>query len=242
MRMMLPLAFATVISTAAVYSDDQPPLVEKYLLEGRLAEGENALKAAVATDPKNGQARFGLGTIQFVRAVERLYQGLYRFGGTHVMGTGPIVGSPLGLPLPGNPNPQLVRDGDLRALLQQWIDGLAQAEATLAKIDDPAVKLPLHFGSIRLDFNGDGKADDNEVLWKIYGQLNARAGQMTAESAKQFVIAFDRGDVAWLRVLPLAAGAQRGVDGLRRQGTVRPMRSHHFPQNRFALCISSRTP
>ncbi len=78
------------------------------------------------------------------------------------------------------------------------VDDLRKAEATLAKVDDPVVKIPIHFGQIRLDFDGDGKASGEETLWKLYARLNSQA-RVTPEAAKEFVIAFDRGDVAWLR-------------------------------------------
>ncbi len=87
---------------------------------------------------------------------------------------------------------------DLRAILQAWNDDLRKAEETLAALDDPGVKLPLHFGRIRIDFDGDGRASDDEVLWKLYARLNGQA-RVTPEQAREFLIAFDRGDVAWLR-------------------------------------------
>ena len=62
--------------------------------------------------------------------------------------------------------------------------------------------MPLHFGLIRLDINGDGKTADSEVLWKIYAQLNRGiqlGDQFQPEHAKAFVISFDYGDVHWLR-------------------------------------------
>ena len=83
---------------------------------------------------------------------------------------------------------------------ERWTDDLATAEATLAKVESADVKLPLHFGLIRLDLNGDGKAEPDERLFNLYAQLNAAArNQVNAEAAKDFVIAFDRADVAWLR-------------------------------------------
>ena len=104
------------------------------------------------------------------------------------------------LPIPVNPAPEPIRYADLRALFQRWTDDLAKAEATLAKVDSADVKLPLHFGLIRLDLNGDGKAEPDERLFTLYAQLNAAArNQVTPEAAKEFVIAFDRADVAWLR-------------------------------------------
>jgi hypothetical protein len=84
--------------------------------------------------------------------------------------------------------------------MKTFNDDLTKAESTLARIHDEEVKLPLHFGQIRLDLNGDGKAEVDETLWKIYAQLNAAArDQVTAEASKAFLIAFDRADVAWLR-------------------------------------------
>src|SRR5262249_55268953 len=53
--------------------------------------------------------------------------------------------------------------------------------------------------------DGNGKAEDDETLWKIYARYNRQAdpppaaADVTDEKAKEFVIAFDRGDVAWLR-------------------------------------------
>ena len=58
----------------------EEPLVEKYLLEGKLADGEKALADAIAAKPTDAQARFGLGVIQFVGAVERMVQTFHRYG------------------------------------------------------------------------------------------------------------------------------------------------------------------
>jgi hypothetical protein len=85
-------------------------------------------------------------------------------------------------------------------MFQAWVADLRKAEATLAGVKDPNVKLPLHFGLIRLDFNGDGRADEDETLWKVYARFNRQVEEkVTAEAARDFVIAFDRGDVDWLR-------------------------------------------
>lgn len=42
-----------------------PPKIEKYLLEGRLAEGAVSLQATVDADPADALSRFGLGVTQF---------------------------------------------------------------------------------------------------------------------------------------------------------------------------------
>lgn len=196
MRSMLIVAVLVAIGSPC--RADGPPLAEKYLLEGRLAEGEKALSERLAKEPGDDQARFGLGATQFLRAVERASQNLYRYGlkGPDRLG----MGFPFSAPFAANPNPRQVRYADVRAGIQLWIDDLAEAEATLANVKDEHVELPLHFGQVRLDFDGDGRAGEDEVLWKLYAQLNRGAGQaVTAEKAKEFVITFDRGDVAWLR-------------------------------------------
>jgi hypothetical protein len=178
------------------------PLAEGYLLEGELAEGEGALLAALERDPKGTQARFGLGATQFLRGVERMVQSFHRYGLRDVGGG---VVPFLRLPVPFNPDPEPVRYEDLRAIFAAWIEDMSRAEATLAKVDDPGVKLPLHFGLIRLDLDGDGKSTDEETLWRIYERFNRQSGRpgadvgVSGEGAKGFVIAFDRGDVAWLR-------------------------------------------
>ena len=172
----------------------EPPLAERYLQEGRLAEGERSLAEALKAAPDDDQARFGLGVIQFLRAVEARVQGFHRHGLRSDLGGGL---SPLtNLPIPPNPGPKPLDAKGLRAMLRGWVDDLGKAEATLAGVKAADVKLPIHFGLVRLDFDGDGTAGDGETLWKVYARFNRNAG---AGAARDFVIAFDRGDVDWLR-------------------------------------------
>ena len=71
------------------------------------------------------------------------------------------------------------------------------AEMTLSQVDTSEVKLPIRFGKIRLDLNDDGKASDDELFWKIYAGVSRN--RIDATIAEKFVIAFDGGDVYWLR-------------------------------------------
>jgi hypothetical protein len=191
----LALCAATMNASSA---PAQEPLVEKYLLNGKLADGEQALNEAVTSKPADAQARFSLGMIQFTRAVERMVQTFHRYG-LRSGAAGEML--PFArLPIPLNPDPAPVRYANLRALFEQWATDLARAEATLAKVDSADVKVPLHFGLIRLDINGDGRAEPAERLFNLYTELNAAArNQVNAEAAKDFIITFDRADVAWLR-------------------------------------------
>jgi hypothetical protein len=83
-------------------------------------------------------------------------------------------------------------------MIKAFVKNLSKAEATLAQITDANVKLPLHFGLIQLDLNGDGQIGDDETLWKLYAELDNRR-DLKAENAQEFFIKFDRGDVHWLR-------------------------------------------
>jgi hypothetical protein len=198
MRTAYTLTLALVVGPTATLhaAADGPPLAERYLVQGRLADGETALVAALKANPKDAQARFGLGTVQFLQAVERMVRSFHRFG----LRPDPAGGNvPFArLPVPENKDPKPIHYADLRAIFRAWNDDLRKAEETLTALDDPGVKLPLHFGQIRLDLDGDGEASDDEVLWKLYARLNRQA-QVTPAQAQEFLITFDRGDVAWLR-------------------------------------------
>ncbi|MEX2175608.1 MAG: hypothetical protein WD872_14690 [Pirellulaceae bacterium] len=191
-----------LLSCATSLAAAEPPLVEKFLSEGKLAAGQQALADHLRARPADDQARFGLGTLQFLRAVERLGQSLHKFG---ALGSESRLGRQiplLRLAVPKNPTPRQVAYADVRKILEELVADLAVAEATLAAVKDENVKLPLHFGLIALDLNGDGAAGGEETLWRIYAELNGGlrlTPDVTPEAVQDFVIAFDRGDVFWLR-------------------------------------------
>ncbi|MDY3553650.1 hypothetical protein R5W24_002754 [Gemmata sp. JC717] len=64
-------ALAVCIAAAPARSTESP-LAEKFLHDGRFAEGETALLVVLDAAPKDDTTRFGLGMIQFARAVENL--------------------------------------------------------------------------------------------------------------------------------------------------------------------------
>ena len=198
MRAALTFVLLVTVAIARASAAQDRHVTEKYLISGDLEGGQKALAAILKDHPDNGQARFGLGTIQFVRAVEHLVQGFFKHGlQPDVSGMVPFAR----LPLPANPKPEPVAYDDVRTMFKEFIDDLAKAEATLAVVKDDAVRLPIRFGLVRLDFDGDGKATDEETLWKLYARLNGQVGRdkTSGKEAEGFPITFDRGDVAWLR-------------------------------------------
>jgi hypothetical protein len=166
----------------------QAPLVERYLLDGNLSEGESALSAQLQAHQLDDQARFGLGMLRFLRTVERLGQDLYRYGFRL-----PVVNSPI----PLNPNPEVLTYAKSRGIIETFVRGLSKVEVTLAPIKDEKVSLPLHFGLIKLDLLGNGAPGENQSLWRLYRLYNQR--NFTPEQAKNFYIKFDKADVHWLR-------------------------------------------
>ena len=198
MRSALSFVLLSTITFARAPAAEDRHVTEKYLISGDLAGGRKALGAILKAHPDDAQARFGLGAIQFVRAVEHLVQGFFKHGlQPDISGMIPFAR----LPVPANPKPEPISYEDLRTIFKEFIGDLATAEATLALVKDDAVQLPIHFGLVRLDLNGDGKATEDETLWKLYARLNAQVEREKAigTDAAGFRITFDRGDVAWLR-------------------------------------------
>jgi hypothetical protein len=175
----------------------QTSIIEEYLLNGKLQDGENAVNTQLIAHSSDDHLRFGLGVIQFLRAIERLVQDLRSYGMHNPLGE---RFSRFHVSLPPSPTGKPLTYVRAREIAQTFLDNLSKSEATLSKIDDPDVKLPLHFGMIRLNLNGDGNVSEQEVLWKLYARTQLRNNMtITPEQAEQFDIVFDRGDVHWLR-------------------------------------------
>jgi hypothetical protein len=191
-------AIALQPSSAAI-----APLADPYLTSGRLVEGEKALSDYLKTAPKDDKTRFGLGVVQFMRGTERLMQSLYRYGiiQTPLSGSIPFVR----LPIPKNPKPQTITYEALQQVFQDWLNDLANVRSTLKPIKDQNLKLTLRLGLTRLDVNGDGKADDKEMLWQVFNAITNQG--VTEQQAQQFLIALDRGDALWLQGYTHVLGA-----------------------------------
>lgn len=175
----------------------KPPLVENYLIDGKIQEGKQAVIEAMSLNPKDDSLRFSLGVTQFIQTIERFAQDISYYGlrGTSDEG---IPAPFLRVRLKQNPNPHPISYQDFRQIFERMQIGFAQADETLAQITDEKVQLRLRWGMIKLDLNGDGEATDQEMLWKIYQRMSSNE-YISEEDAAKFTIKFDRGDVHWLR-------------------------------------------
>ena len=173
-------------------ADPPPPQAERFLHDGRFADGETASLLALDANPSDDEARFGLGVIQFVRAVENLGKALYEYGAVSEKATQPF----LRLPVPKNEKPSAISYKALGRVLDAFAADLDRAEATLAGVKDDKVKLRLRLSKITFDFAGTGK--DRTTLLDLLTDLNG--GRFDFQKANpDFRVHFDRGDVAWLR-------------------------------------------
>ena len=180
--------------TSGAFAQDPP--VQKYLTDGRLTDGAAAMQVLLDDDPNDQQARFSLGVTQFLLAIEGLGRDHYRYG---LLGERRPQITFLRLPIPENQTPEQISYEKARGILQNLVDRLTTAEQTLAKMSPKDVRLPLRVGQIRFDFDGDGKASDEESLWSVMDTLQRPRRREPAPATNNFSITFDTGDVYWLR-------------------------------------------
>lgn len=176
-----------------------PPAVRPVLtdaLQGNLQAGERDFKAWVRAYDKDDAARFSLAVIQLAKALEHITQAFYRYGFRPDRDFGFF--SPLfQTPVPTNPNPQTIKYSDLNKLFQDFNNDLEEIRKTLRPIQNTDWKVPIALGQAQLDFNGDGKYQEDEKLWRVFSALTGI--RVTPEEAKNFTIAFDYGDALWLQ-------------------------------------------
>jgi hypothetical protein len=189
---MRPLLLTLFLLLPSTLSAAKPPLVEKYLHAGQFVIGEQVVERELIANPKNDQLRFSLAVVRLALGIERLGQSWYEYGATP---NGFELFS-FRVPIPENANPNTITYQKFRTLLDDTRRGLQIVERTLADITDDNVKLPLRLAKIKLDLDGDGNATDEFA--KVLERLMGRRPQHL-EANPEFLVCFDRGDVAWLR-------------------------------------------
>jgi hypothetical protein len=168
--------------------------------DGSLAAAAGALEELLAASPQNDQALAALGVVRFLQSGEGLMQRIYRYGGFNL----PVQASMLtgmggvGQNIGYNSDPEPISYEDFRAIISQWIADIARAEAALGAVREAELKIRVPIGLARMDVNGDGASTEREQLWKLFAAVQQRFTP-SQEDVDQFEIAFDRGDVAWLR-------------------------------------------
>jgi hypothetical protein len=174
------------------------PNIGDLLIKSKLEDTVDDLQRRLEAHPGNDEIRFALGMGRFLLSGEKLLMGLHRLGFDPDLS---VVGWTIGttrLPVPVNPEAPEVRYTDVERLLEQWRGDLLEADRVLAGIDDETVKLRLRLGLVQMDFNDDGVLEKDEALFAVFNRAQRRF-TATRTGAESFDIAFDRGDVDWLR-------------------------------------------
>ncbi|MBN9363772.1 MULTISPECIES: hypothetical protein [unclassified Devosia] len=209
------LKLATVVLCAAlclpalswpVLADEAGDVARKHLYAGTIGEGLSELKPYYERQDLEG--RFGVGLLSFIQGVEHFAQGLYRHGFASP-DAGPIMGSPLAMPVPVNPNPEPLDYDKFRAILQLLVDDMdAARDALLTAGETGDYVVPIEVLKVRIDLDGDGKGSDTESIGNV---LNAMLGAATVPgptdpgapaptpaTPPDSTIGFDRADAIWL--------------------------------------------
>jgi hypothetical protein len=185
------LLMLTGFDLGRAQAEDAAALIRTNLYAGTLQAGEAALSGLIAKSPDDPQARFGLGLVRFMRAIEHLGQSLYRYG------LQPPAGVPiLRMPVPLNPQPASLSYDGFRAILQDLVTDLQAADESLAAVGDQPVALTLDLSRIRLDITGDGARRDDERLWFI---VSGAAPAATGGAGPDLTVTLDGAEVEWLR-------------------------------------------
>ena len=206
---LILLAASLVVTNSSCFAYQEASEAEQFLHSGEFANGETQLLLKLDAEPENDEARFGLGVVHFMRAIENLGQAMYEYGAVSEKANQPF----LRLPVPRNENPSVITYRALGRVLDAFANDLQRAERTLAKIRDPDVKLRLRLSKIAFDFSG--KRQERTQLIDILTKINGGPFQFQKDNP-EFRVHFDRGDVAWLRaychLLSAMVEAYRSVD------------------------------
>lgn len=185
---LLMLICSTVVQSSLLAQPD----VEKYLIDGQLDAGRDAITKHLKANPEDDQTRFGLGVLEFLQAVEHLGQSMHHYGVRSETNL-PF----LRIPVPKNKNPAPIKYEDTRHILKTLVRDLKRADKTLSQITSDDVKLPLHLFKYHLDWNKDGKTDASESFARVAAEYVR--WNLTNEEYREVAIHFDRADVYWLR-------------------------------------------
>lgn len=197
MRRLLAMTLLACLGSGAARADAFTDAFTAELYAGRIAAAETLARDAAAGDPADATPQAALGLAHMLGAVEGLVQGFHRYGlnnGAQGYGALAMAGLPfLRVPVPDNPAPEPVSYQALRALLDDFAGELAEGEAVLDAVGDGRVAMELDLARIRLDFDDDGKAGEQELFLVVFATVGG------IRSTDGWTVDLDAADAAWLQ-------------------------------------------
>ncbi|WP_193335234.1 hypothetical protein [Devosia beringensis] len=210
MRVFGFLAMALLAPMVAQASENGD-LLTSHLYAGTLAEGQAAF--AAGKDAGDPDACFGWGLLSLAGAVEGLAQDLYRYGATTpgtALAARILGGGMMDAPAPANPAPEQLSYAGLRTVLSDFRSEVAAAQAGFLCGGEAGSDYAMSVDVLqaRLDFNGDGKAEEGETLGAflapLLGELagadltpDDKALSKGVVAAPDSVVGFDAADAIW---------------------------------------------
>lgn len=211
MKRLAGLAMAALLLSGSAQAGEAGDALIEHLYAGTAAQG--LADAGKACDAPDQEGCFALGLLKFVTAYEGLAQDLYRYGATTPGTTAAamLFGLNMGVEsTPANPDPEPLTYEGLRTVLSDFVDDLDRARTAfeLAGGEGDYV-ITIDPFKVRIDFNGDGKADEGETLGALIGSVGGLADIPAPDSPPtgktkggapapaDTTIGFDRADAIW---------------------------------------------
>lgn len=205
-------AFLFALPAGASETGDR---IAEALYSGAFAEGRAILTPYA--DNGDAEARFGLGLIGVVEAIEGFAQALHKHGlaAPNAGAMGPVIA----LPIPINPNPEPLDYAQVRAVLEAFVARLDRASTDLeAAGENGDYVVPLEPLRIRIDANGNGAVEEGETLDQMFlrglgatapaaggrpatppgGSDRSQSSEADMADMQKMVIGLDRADAIWL--------------------------------------------
>lgn len=170
------------------------PSIDEQLQGGQLADAQRVLSDHLSSNSDDDLARFQLGTVQLLQAIQQLAQDGSRYGTLNRAMMIPFV-RVSAFDSTGE-EPEQVQYEDLRQMIARFQKSVARAEETLQSITSTDLYWPLDMNRVSLDLNGDGEYKANERLENLFRLV---AGRGAAALPGPIKVGFDSADVYWLR-------------------------------------------
>lgn len=211
MKRLAGWAMAAMLLSGAAQAGEAGDALTEHLYAGTAAEGlAAATEACYLVDQ---EACFAVGLLTFVRAYEGLAQDLYRYGATTPGTTTAAMLLGLGMntaSAPANPSPEPLTYTALRTVFVDFLADLDLARTSFERAGaDGDYVITIDPFKVRIDFNGDGQAEEGETLGALIGPVgeftdipapDSPPGGKTKNGAPASVdttIGFDRADAIW---------------------------------------------
>ncbi|MFM1816043.1 MAG: hypothetical protein RLZ98_2738 [Pseudomonadota bacterium] len=201
------LLLAVTLGQPATAGEAAVREVQRALYSGDYKGGIASVGAMAARDADDVEAVFGLGMLQVFGAVAAMQDSLYQHSAAPVAASGaahmhwfrawmPFGFGPGTVWLPANPKATPMTYRRLREILVRFAADLRLADATLARVGERPVKLPLEPFRIAIDLDHDGSIQENE---RVFAMFIGGGRQAPRREAAEAILAFDTADASWLR-------------------------------------------